>query len=112
MPTHFRYLKGLGDNQPGYVGTSGTFAVQLPAVAATSFLYDTMVTLTGVLATDVLMVNMMKGGAAAYDKALTCRILGFARPMDGSVFLQFVNIGSATGYSECICAYTVTRIPT
>ncbi len=111
MPTHFKYLKSLEGTIPGYVGTCGTFIVHLPAISATSYNYSTMVTIAGVLATDIFQCQLQNGATAASNVGSTARILHMARATDGGADLWFVNIGAATGYTEYICSYTVTRPP-
>ena len=74
----------------GTLPISGTFSVDLPIVAATTYAYSTIVTVTGVLVEDGVTCTM--GSVAS-----TGQILVGAKPTAAnSITLYFVNIGSAT----------------
>lgn len=97
----------LGKGQS--VATQGTFVVHLPAVAATTFLYTTAVTLPGLLQDDVMTVTLNRNVASGVGIEQTGVILASATPQDGQVTLSFLNIGDATSYNEHIVSYTISR---
>jgi hypothetical protein len=92
---------------PAKTGTfpiSGTFSVDFPAVAATTFNFSTAITVTGIRAEDGLVVSL--------DSALTStgRILVGAVPSTNTITLYFVNIGCATnGLYAVTGGYTAVR---
>lgn len=96
-------------DKSGRFPISGTFAIQLPAIAATTFFQSTIATVSGIRAEDGLTVSMQGGVSAGYGTASTARILHSAVPGNGNITLTFVNIGAATGYVELIAAYTAVR---
>lgn len=98
---------------PAKTGTmpiSGTFSVQLPAVAATTFAYSTIVTVSGIRVEDALTVTRSdQGVSASYATTSTAKIFYSAVPANGSITLNFVNLGAATGYTEHVFSFTASR---
>ena len=90
-------------NKSGTFPVSGTMAVQLPAVAATTFVYNTAVTVGGIRAEDGITATVNQ------QLVTTARILVGARPTNGTVTLSFVNLGVATAYGELVVGYTAVR---
>lgn len=99
---------GLPDKS-GTMPISGTFAVQIPAIAATTFSQSTVATVVGIRAEDGLTVVNQTPLASAYGTASTARILFSAVPGNGNITLSFVNIGAATGYTEHVFGFTAVR---
>lgn len=91
-------------NRSGRFTTGGTFTVDFPAIAATTFTFSTVVTVTGITAQDGITVTSMDA------LATTARILVGAAPGAAQITLYFVNIGAAANglYSQKF-AYTATR---
>ena len=92
----------------------GTFAVQLPAIAATTFTQSTIATVSGIRAEDALAVWHNTGVSAGYAEvgitsASTSRILARAYPGNGNITLVFFNFGAATGYVEWTFSYLAMR---
>lgn len=97
-------------DKSGTFPVMGTFAVQLPAVAATTYLFSTIVTVTGIRAEDGLIVQFNKGVSAGYGfAASTGRILVAAEPGNGNITLTINNPGVATAASELVCSYVAVR---
>lgn len=92
----------------------GTFAVQLPAIAATTSIQSTTVTVSGIRVEDGLGVWMNKGVSAGYASmgpasGGTSRILAYTEAGAGNITLTFFNLGVATGYVELIGSYVAVR---
>jgi hypothetical protein len=93
----------------------GSFVVQLPAIAATTNMLSTVVTVTGIRAEDALTVTMGGGTTAGYGEAnistsgATAKIFFNARAGNGNITLFFVNLGVATGYTEHVMHYSAVR---
>lgn len=93
-------------NRSGRFSTSGSFAVDFPAIAATTFSFATIVTVSGITAQDVVTVTPN----AAMSANSTARIFSAAVPGAGSITLYFTNIGSAAnGLYTQVFGYTATR---
>lgn len=90
----------------------GTFLVSLPAVAATTFAYSTIVTITGLTENHSLSVTNMGAvsGATANSIGSTGRIFSGAQPQVGQATLNFINIGAATNASDMVMSYVATLI--
>ena len=91
-------------NKSGTLSVSGTAAVQLPAIAASTFVYNTIVTTTGVRTGDAVTCTVMQ------NLVTSARILIGAFPGADTVTLSFVNLGVATAYGELVIAYTASRV--
>lgn len=91
-------------NRSGRFTTGGTFTVDFPAIAATTFSFSTVVTVAGITAQDAVTVTSMDALAS------TARILVGAAPGAAQITLYFVNIGAAANglYTQKF-AYTATR---
>ncbi len=103
---------GYDINLPKKSGTfpiMGTFAIQLPALAATTFVQSTIATVSGIRAEDGLVVTLQGGVSAGYGTATTARVLQSAIPGNGNITLNFVNIGAGTGYVELLASYVAVR---
>ena len=92
----------------------GTFAVQLPAIASTTSVQSTTVTVAGIRSEDGLAVLLNGGVSGGYGEisassGATSRILFTARPGAGVITLGFMNLGVATGYVEFIASYVAVR---
>lgn len=102
-------------NKSGTLPIMGSFAIQLPAIAATTQIQSTIVTVTGVRAEDAITVQVNKGVTAGYGdmnnatSGGTSRILAAASPGNGNITLTFFNLGVATGYVELVCSYLAVR---
>lgn len=102
-------------NKSGTMPIMGTFAIQLPAIAATTQVQSTTVTVSGIRTEDGLSVIVNKGTSAGYGavnngaSGATARILATAYPGDGNITLTFFNLGVATGYVELVCSYLAVR---
>lgn len=92
----------------GRVPTMGTFAVQLPSVAATSGRHHTIVTLSNMLQGDMVVV-FDNGGPQSYGAATSAVICTQALAQDGQLLLTFINTASATAYCEKVFAYVTAR---
>lgn len=94
----------------GLMGVSGTFTVDVPALAAAS-IQQTTVVISGIRAEDGFLVNAVSG---AYETAVTTNrgVLSVlsGRPTNTGVELIIFNpSGTATGASTITCAYTAFR---
>lgn len=92
----------------------GTFAVQLPAIAATTSIQSTTVTVTGIRVEDGVAAWLNKGVSGGYASmgpasGGTARILAYAEAGAGNITLTFFNLGVATGYVELIGSYVAVR---
>lgn len=93
----------------------GTFAVQLPAIAASTQIQSTVVTVSGIRTEDGLAVWLNKGTSGGYGdlnnvtSGGTSRILVRGEAGAGNITLYFFNLGVATGYVEYICSYLAVR---
>lgn len=88
----------------GGIPISGTFSVDFPAIAATTFAFSTAITVSGLRVEDGVTVTL--NGALAS----TARILVGAVPTADTLTLYFVNIGSAAnGLYSVTGAYTAYR---
>lgn len=96
-------------DKSGTFPITGTFAVQLPAVAATTFAFSTIATVTGIRAEDALTVSLQGGTSATYGTETTAKILWSSTPGNGNITMRFINLGAATGYTEHVFAYTAAR---
>lgn len=92
-------------NKSGKMCIQGTVVVHLPAIAATTFIYSTVVTVAGIRTEDALTCSMQV--ATIYTSA---RILSAAVPGNGSITLTFANIG-AVGLGEygLVLGYVASR---
>lgn len=75
----------------GILTTTGTFSVDFPSIAATTYTHSTVVTVSGITAVDALTVTPN----ATFAASATARILIGAVPGAGQITLYFANIGSA-----------------
>lgn len=102
----------INTGRSGSVPIMGTFAVNLPAIAATTALYSTAVTVTGLTANHALQVFDMGvvSGATANATASTARILFSCQPQDGQVTLSYLNTGAAVNASDKVYSYVATLI--
>ena len=92
----------------------GTFRVQFPTITATTNIFSTVVTVTGIRAEDALVVQLNQGVSAGYDvlavgSGATARILNAAVPGNGQITLGFLNNGLTTGYADLIYSYLAMR---
>lgn len=90
-------------DKTGKLPIAGTFDVQLPAVAASTFVYNTVVTVTGIRVEDGITATYMD------ELVSTAIILAGAKPGNGNITLSFINLGVATAYSNHTIAYTAIR---
>ncbi len=91
-------------NRSGRFSTSGSFSVDFPGIAATTFSFSTVVTVAGITAQDSVTVTL--------NSALTstARIQVAAVAGAGNITLYFVNIGAAAnGLYGVPATYTATR---
>lgn len=94
-------------NRTGLVGIMGTFSVQLPAVAATTSVFSTVVSVTGIRIEDALTITRSdQGVSAAYATPTTAKIFYSAIPGNGQITMNFINLGAATGYTEHTFSYS------
>lgn len=102
-------------NKSGILPIMGTFAIQLPAIAATTFTQATVATVGGIRTGDGLVLTINGGTSAGYGathngaSGATSRILAQALPGNGDITLAFWNLGVATGYVEFIASYAAVR---
>ena len=102
-------------NKSGRFPIMGSFAIQVPAIAATTGLQSTVVTVGGITAPDALVVQVNGGTSAGYGainngtSGATSRILFQALPGAGNITITFANLGVATGYVEYVCSYLAMR---
>ena len=93
----------------------GTFAIQLPAIAAGTSTQSTIATVTGIRTEDGLGVWLNRGVTAGYGEMNsitsggTARILAYSSPGAGNITLTFFNYGVATGYVELVYSYVAVR---
>lgn len=86
------------------VSLAGTVAVNLPAVAATTFTYSTAVTFLGVLPGDIVT------GLVQTNDPRTARILSSAIASNvDEVTLFFLNTGAAANAADYTVALNVSR---
>jgi len=90
-------------NKSGDLPISGTIAVQLPAVAASTSVYSTVVTVGGIRAEDGLTATVNQ------QLVSSARVLVGAFPTNGNITFSFVNLGVATAYGELVIGYTAVR---
>ena len=99
----------------GTLPIMGTFAIQLPAIAATTSIQSTIATVSGIRVEDALSVIVNGGTSAGYGaindatSGATSRILLQALPGNGQITLTFANFGVATGYVQYVCSYLAMR---
>ena len=98
----------------GTMPIMGSFAVQLPSLAATTYTQSTIVTVSGIRLGDALAVWHNGVVTSTYDEvgitsAATSRILARAMPGNGSITLVFFNAGAASGYVQWIFSYLAMR---
>lgn len=96
-------------NKSGTFPISGTFTVNLPAIASTDFA-RTSVTVSGIRIEDGLVVTVqgdsLKNAGAIQHPA----VLIAAKAGNGSIGLTFSSpSGTTTAYQDIICAYTAVR---
>lgn len=93
-------------NRSGRFCTMGSFSVDFPSIAATTFSFTTQVTVSGITAQDIITITPNATMAANS----TARIFSGATPGAGVINLYFTNIGSAANglYSQ-VYAFTATR---
>ena len=102
-------------NKSGRMPIMGSFAIQLPAIAASTGLQSTVVTVGGITVPDALVVQVNGGTSAGYGainngtSGATSRILFQALPGAGNITITFANLGVATGYVEYVCSYLAMR---
>lgn len=96
-------------NKSGTFPISGTFTVNLPAIAAGAF-DRTAVTVSGIRVEDAILVTVqgdpLKNAGAIQNPAQ----LIAAAAGNGSITLTFASLGgTTTAYQDIICAYTAVR---
>ena len=101
-------------DKSGRFPVAGTFAFQLPALASTTSVQSTSVTVAGIRTEDGLVVTINRGVSAGYGEVsvtsgATSRILAYAQPGAGVITLSFFNLGVATGYVELVGSYCAVR---
>ena len=102
-------------NKSGTFPIMGTFAIQLPALAATTFVQSTVATVGGIRVGDGLVLSVNRGVSAGYGamnngtSGATARIFHSAEPGNGDVTVHFLNLGVATGYVELVASYAAMR---
>lgn len=97
-------------DKSGTLPITGTFGIQLPAIAATTYVQSTIVTVAGIRLEDALTVTRSdQGVSAGYATASTARIFYSAIPGNGNITMSFLNMGAATGYGELCFSYTAAR---
>ena len=91
----------------------GTIVVNLPAVAATTPSYTTILTLPGVTPNHAIQFQDMGvvSGASANAVGSTARILQLAQPQQGQVTLTFINQGAAANATDRVFSYVATPLP-
>lgn len=95
----------------GLIGVSGTFTVNIPALAANA-ISQTFVVVSGLRAEDGFAASIMSG---AYETAITTNrgvvALISARPSNTGIEMVFMNVSAATasGIVSPIIAYTAFR---
>lgn len=93
-------------NRSGRFVTGGSFSVDFPAIAATTFSFTTQVTVAGISAQDIIQITPNASMAANS----TARIFSGATPGAGVINLYWTNIGSAAnGLYGQVYSYTATR---
>lgn len=90
----------------GGIPITGTFSVDFPAIAATTYTFSTAVTVSGLRVEDAITVTPN----ATFASSATARILIGAVPTADTVTLYFANIGSAANglYAQTF-SYTAYR---
>lgn len=101
-------------DKSGTLPIMGTFSVQLPAIAATTWTQSTIATVAGIRAEDALAVCQNGGASAGYAEvgatsASTSRVFVRAIPGNGNITLVFNNQGAATGYVDWVFSYLAAR---
>lgn len=102
-------------DKSGRFGVMGTFAIQLPALAASTSFQSTTVTVSGIRSEDGLVCMFNSGTSAGYGDLNngagggTSRILMRAEPGAGNITLYFANLGVATGYVQYNMSYAAVR---
>ena len=96
-------------NKSGVLAIGGSFVVQLPAALANNPWDSTTVTVSGIRANDALVVDLSETGTYTYGAQGTKYIKVLSKPNNGSVTLDFYNLGNGTGYIELIASYTAVR---
>ena len=92
-------------DKSGIISLSGTFAVNLPAVAGFG---ETAVTVSGIRREDILSVSIRDMGATVTTGRGFPLILG-ARPENGYIYMTFGTTGTSSLYADLVCSYTVAR---
>jgi len=89
------------------LAVQGTILVSLPALAATTATYSTIVTIPGLTAGHALaFFNMgVVSGASANNTGSTARILFSAQPQDGQATLTYVNTGAAVNAADIVYTF-------
>ena len=102
-------------NKSGTLPIMGTFAIQLPALAATTFVQSTVATVGGIRTEDGLVLTINRGTTAGYGavnngtSGATARIFHSAEAGNGQITVNFLNFGVATGYVELVASYAAVR---
>lgn len=99
-------------NRSGTVPIMGTFAVNLPAVAATTVTYSTIVVVPGITANHAVVVQDQGAvsGATANAVGSTARIINLVQPQDGQITVTYTNQGAAANATDRVYSYIATLI--
>ena len=99
-------------DKSGTFGISGTFTVNVPAIAAFS-VHSTNVTVSGIRTEDAMVCNIQNTFGTIGTTSWAVRgfaVLGGCQAANGGVHLTFVNFAdTATVYRDVIMAYTAMR---
>ena len=99
-------------NKSGTFGVSGTFTVNVPAIAAFS-VHSTNVTVAGIRTEDAVIAAVQGTFATIGTTSWAVRgyaVLGGAEAANGGMHLTFVNFAdTATVYKDVIVGYTAVR---
>ncbi len=96
-------------DKSGVLPIMGTFALQLPS--ATTAMFSTVVTVSGIRAEDGICVQMMggKSGSSYGFAQSTGYLVSSAVPGNGNITLYFNNLGNATAYVDMVMSYLAVR---
>jgi len=94
----------------GSVAIAGTVAVNLPAIAATTPFYSTVVTMVNITPNHSIQMFDMGtvSGASANATPSTARILFSIQPQQGQVTMSFLNTGATVNASDKVYSYVAT----
>lgn len=103
----------VNTGRAGAVAITGTIAVNLPAIAATTPSYSTIVTMPGITPNHALtfMDMGLVSGATANSVGSTARILFSAQPQVGTATLTFINQGAAVNACDKVFSYVAAPLP-